>query len=110
MRYLVQYPLFFILTEEGKDGFALVDLQERSSKAKGIPILTDEEGAQEFLDARFVGWRLGLIPDEPFFARLLNVVKQHGVSLVAFDPWRVGARTAMIPIEEMLEQVEIGPE
>jgi len=107
MRYLAQYPLFFILTGEGQDDLALVDLQEGSSKVKGIPIFTDEEGAQEFLDANFVGWRLGLIPDEPFFARLLNLVKQHGVFLVALDSWRTGARTATIPIDDMLRQLEM---
>jgi hypothetical protein len=38
MRYFIQYPLFFILTKEGQDDLALVDLQEGSSKVKGIPI------------------------------------------------------------------------
>jgi hypothetical protein len=108
MGYLVQYPLYFILTkEEQGDGIGLVSLQHDSVKASAIPIFTDEDGAQEFLDKHFVGWRLGMIPDEPFLAKLLKPLRER-ISLVAFDPWRMGARTATIAVDEMLDQLENG--
>ncbi len=106
MTYHVQYPLYFI--SKGSDlAVALGKLEE--SKAKMIPIFTDEDGALEFRDRYFPDWQLGAIPDEAWFAKLLGLYKDD-LLLVAFDPLRLGLRTATIPINVMIEQLTQDPD
>lgn len=108
MGFVVQYPLFFI--SKGAE-LAITDLKHESAEAhaKAIPVFTDEEAAEAFRDEFFPGWRLGTIPDEPFFAKLLAALTED-VFCVAFDPWRMNTRPVTIPINVMLEQLRGGVE
>jgi Protein of unknown function (DUF2750) len=101
MKFTVMYPVFIITKE---DDVALVKVKDEASMVHALAVFTDEEGAVDFRDEHYNGWSMGQIPDEAFLTRLLTTL-QEKVFLVAFDPYRMGTRSATIPLNVLLEQM-----
>src|SRR5437870_5069537 len=101
MKFTVLYPVFIITKE---DDVALLEMKDEGSMVHALAVFTDEEAAVDFRDKHYQGWSMGEIPDEAFFSRLLTALRTK-VFLVAFDPYRMGRRTATIPLNVLLEQM-----
>lgn len=101
MTISVIYPLFVLM--DGKVPVVVegVDGEERS---KAFAVFTDWEAAHQYRDEHFQSAKVGRIPDEDSFAKAVVFLKGF-VSVVAFDPYRVGKRTQTVTVEEMLQQL-----
>ena len=84
---------------------ALVKGKLESSMLHCLGLFTDEEGAVDFRDEHYPGWPMGAVPDEKYLATLLMAIRDK-VTMVAFDPYKMGNRTTTIPLNVLLEQLE----
>ena len=105
MPFYTEYPLYVVVIKDPHDDIITTDLQDAETgvKAKGVPIFTDREGAEEFRDRYHPAYKVGQLQDDTALAKLLKYLKRHDVTIVAFDPYKIGKRTQSVSIDEVLE-------